>query len=116
MRLRAGRLLQATNGGVDATRRVDEVSLCKMQNTGEALRCWKNRSNAALRGCSRSERAQQDRADERKYGEHRQHVEPQRKIHVTSSPCVLFRSANLTEGGRNPNDKCGALPKASTRI
>ncbi len=24
---------------------------------------WKNRSNAALRGCSRSERAQQDRAD-----------------------------------------------------
>jgi hypothetical protein len=49
-----------------------------------------------LRGCSRSERAQQDRADERKHGEHRQHVEPQRKIHVTSSRFV--RNASLTEG------------------
>ena len=72
------------------TRRVDEESLWKMQNTGEALRCWKNRSNAALRGCSRSERAQQDRADERKHGEHRQHVEPQRKIHVMSSHAFCF--------------------------
>ena len=97
MRLSAGRLSQATNGGADAMLRVDEESLRKMQNTGEALRCWKNRSNAALRGCSRSERAQQDRADERKYGEHRQQVEPQRKIHVTSSPRFV-RSANLTEG------------------
>jgi len=29
-------------------------------------------------GCSKSERAQKDRADERKYGEHRQHIEPER--------------------------------------
>jgi len=50
----------------------------------------------ALRGCSRSERAQQDRADERKHREHRQHVKPQRKIHVTSSRFV--RDASLTEG------------------
>jgi hypothetical protein len=50
-----------------------------MQNTGEAVPsgAGKNRSSAAVRGCSTSERAQQDRADERKYGEHRQHIEPE---------------------------------------
>ena len=31
----------------------------------------------------RSERAQQHGADERKHGEHGQHVEPQGKVHVT---------------------------------
>jgi hypothetical protein len=37
----------------------------------------KNRSNAAVRECSKSERAQQDRADERKHRENRQHIEPE---------------------------------------
>jgi hypothetical protein len=37
----------------------------------------KNRWNAAVRGCSKSERAQQDRADEREHRENRQHIEPE---------------------------------------
>jgi len=37
---------------------------------------------------SNSERAQQNRADERKYGTHRQHIEPQGKVHV-HAPSLL---------------------------
>jgi len=37
---------------------------------------------------SNSERAQQNRADERKYGTHRQHIEPQGKVHV-GAPSLL---------------------------
>jgi hypothetical protein len=36
----------------------------------------------ARRGCLKSERAQQNRGDEGKHGEHRQHVELQGKVHV----------------------------------
>src|SRR6266446_9329170 len=91
MRSRAGRRSQATNAA--ARWRREPLENAKHRR-GPPV--WKNRSNAALRGCSRSERAQQDRADERKDGEHRQHVEPQRKIHVTSSRFV--RDESLTEG------------------
>ena len=34
-----------------------------------------------------SECTQQDRADEREHGTHRQHIEPQGKVHVTPPPC-----------------------------
>ena len=58
--------------------RVDEQCLWKTQNTGEALRCRKKSIERGGAGCLKSERAQKDRADERKYGEHRQHIEPER--------------------------------------
>jgi hypothetical protein len=39
----------------------------------------------ARRGCSKSERAQENRADKGKHREYRQHVEIQGKVHVASS-------------------------------
>jgi hypothetical protein len=39
----------------------------------------------ARRGCSKSERAQENRADKGKHREYRQHVEVQGKVHVASS-------------------------------
>jgi hypothetical protein len=43
----------------------------------------------ARRGCSTSERAQENRADKGKHREYRQHVEVQGKVHVASSRLVL---------------------------
>lgn len=60
----------------------------EMQNTGEtALSGAVEPGGDGVRGCSSSERAQQNSADERKHGEHGQHIEPQGKVHVT--PPVL---------------------------
>jgi hypothetical protein len=58
--------------------RVNEERLWKNAKHRRCLRCRKKSIERAVRGCSKSERAQQDRADERKYGEHRQHIEPKR--------------------------------------
>jgi hypothetical protein len=65
-------------------------------------------------GCSTSERAQQDGADEREHGEHGQHIEPQGKVHVTTSRCLGCPSL----AGRRcpPNDKYIALRNAGARI
>ena len=57
--------------------RVDEQCLWKMQTPERPSGAGKNRSNAAVRGYSKSERAQQDRADERKHRENRQHIQPE---------------------------------------
>jgi hypothetical protein len=58
--------------------RVNEERLWKNAKHRRWLRCRKKSIERAVRGCSKSERSQQDRADERKYGEHRQHIEPKR--------------------------------------
>jgi hypothetical protein len=89
-----------------------------MQNTGETTLSGAGKIDLGCgvgRGRSTSERAQQHGADERKYGEHRQHVEPQGKVHVTSSR-VNLRISSLAGGRRRPNDKYAALPNARARI
>jgi hypothetical protein len=58
-----------------------------MQNTGEvALSGAKWMFGIWRCPYSNSERTQQYGANEREHGEHRQHIEPQGKVHV-SSPC-----------------------------
>src|SRR5262249_6520927 len=47
---------------------------------------------------SNSERTQQYGADEREHGEHRQHIEPQGKVHVIS-PCLLQLGQVYQSGG-----------------
>jgi hypothetical protein len=57
----------------------------KKTNTGEvALRCLERLGSGVVLGCPNSKRTQQNGADERKHGTHRQNIEPQGKVHVTS--------------------------------
>jgi hypothetical protein len=49
---------------------------------------------------SNSERTQQYGANERKHGEHRQHIEPQGKVHVSFSPAVEIRPKSSREACR----------------
>ena len=52
-------------------------------------------------GYSNSERTQQEGADERKHGTHRQHIEPQGKVHVAFS-LVVDVNESLTEVSIRP--------------
>jgi hypothetical protein len=64
-------------------RRADYRHLIK--NTGEiALRCLERLGSGVVLGCPNSKRTQQNGADESKHGTHRQNIEPQGKVHVTS--------------------------------
>jgi hypothetical protein len=60
-----------------------------------------------------SECAQQNGADEREHGEHGQHIEPQRKVHVT--PPVPRFDLSIAERRRSSNDKHIASPKMPAR-
>jgi hypothetical protein len=50
-----------------------------------ALRCVNEFESGVVRGYSYLKRAQQDCTDEREYRENCQYIEPQGKVHVTSS-------------------------------
>jgi len=63
---------------------------------GCPLRCAFRYGDLALFLNSNSERTQQYGANERKHGEHRQHIEPQGKVHV-SSPLLLKLDLSLAE-------------------
>jgi hypothetical protein len=52
-------------------------------------------------GYSNSERTQQYGANEREHGEHRQHIEPQGKVHVTCS-LLLELALSLAESSAKP--------------
>src|SRR5215471_20015341 len=62
---------------------------------------------------SNSERTQQYGADKCEHGEHRQHIEPQGKVHG-SSPFVRL-DLSLSEQRPSPNDKYSAVRKSTVR-
>jgi hypothetical protein len=69
---------------------------------------------------ARSERAQQYGGDEREYGEHGQHIEPQSKVHGRS-PVLLGCDESLTERARfllmtNILHRRAEVPLNSTRL
>ena len=73
-----------------------------MQNTGEVvLSGAKSMLGSGVVLNSNSERTQQYGANEREHGEHRQHIEPQGKVHV-SSPLLLKLDLSLAERAAEP--------------
>jgi hypothetical protein len=68
-------------------------------------------------GYSNSERTQQNSTDERKYGTHHQHIEPQSKVHVTCSLLVAL-STSLAKTALKPKQQmfCSAEIQRNTLL
>jgi hypothetical protein len=68
--------------------RLERVASETQTPARRAHRCRNWSGFGVVLGYSNSERTQQNSADERKYGTHHQHIEPQSKVHVICSILV----------------------------